>query len=138
MKGIATNTKQTRATTINHINRERVQCVGSPVSWRFCLLSFRRVPAYLFHEKIGSHNEYPYFEDRNCQTRIVRIARTMPMHQIVSYGRQEGYVAASRIPMVKAVFSKVWSRFFFWCRHQNAPRLLRLTKLDIKRTKWIW
>ena len=70
MKGIATNTTQTRATTINHINRERVQCVGSPVSWRFCLLSSRRVPAYLFHEKIGSHNEYPYSEARSCQTRI--------------------------------------------------------------------
>ena len=27
--------------------------------------------------------------------------------------------------------SKVCSRFFFWCRHQNAPRLLRLTKWDI-------
>ena len=63
-----------------------------------------RVPAYLFHEKIGSHNEYPYFEDRNCQKRIVRIARTMPVHQIIAYGRQEGYVAASRIPMVSLAF----------------------------------
>jgi len=60
--------------------------------------------AYLFCEKIGSHNKYHHFEDRNCQTRIVRIARTIPVHQNISHGRQEGYVAASRIPMVSLAF----------------------------------
>ena len=33
MKGIASNTKQACTPTINHDNREGVQCVGSPVSW---------------------------------------------------------------------------------------------------------
>lgn len=104
MKGIAANTKQTRATTINHVTREEVQCVGSPASWRFCLFSSQRAPPYLFREKMGSHNKYPHFEARSCQTRTGGTTRTTPVHQIVSSGRQEGYVAASRIPMLLAVF----------------------------------
>jgi hypothetical protein len=63
------------------------------------------IPAYLFCEKIGSHNEYPHFEAQSCQTRIRGRIWTTPVHQIVSSARWEGYVAASRIPMVKAVFT---------------------------------
>jgi hypothetical protein len=39
MKGTATNTKQIRTTTINHTNREGVQCVGGPVSWSISFFS---------------------------------------------------------------------------------------------------
>ena len=67
-----------------------------------------RAPAYLFLVKkimMGSHNEYPCFEARSCQTRIVGTARTTPVHQIVSSVRWEGYAAASRIPMVLRFFA---------------------------------
>jgi len=60
--------------------------------------------AYLFWGKWCSHNKYPHFEARSCQTRIGGTTRTPLIHRIVSSGRRKGCAAAFWIPMVSHTF----------------------------------
>jgi hypothetical protein len=78
------------------------------------------------HRPLTTHSKLLLILFPDPRATFIGLGRRRCAHMGVSSAFESG-VAVS---LVNAS-SNVCSRFFFWCRHQFAPHLLRLTKWDI-------